>query len=214
MRDTLQVGDTIQYDQGTTRIYDASETTLVFRTKDTLVGVIWNKNEAKDLQGFQEFLDSNTSFSSVEHFVKLADITGDGEPDSCLVQVTFTGGGMFAEARIISKGEQIWYDSCGIDQFQAGFHLWCEDEESYAALMPYSTHFVAPHSFIGDKIDTSRGMFDNFRNFLEANPNDSTRWRMYFAHHDVLPVWTIGPIGNGEMIWDEKTHQFICYACE
>lgn len=214
IRDTLQVGDTIRSADGDIRLYEPTDTTFIFRVRDTLVAFITTKSEREMFKPFQAYVDTHPTLASEETHLEVIDVTGDGIPDTCISHVRFTDSTMFVNNIVNSGGAIIWRDSSTICSEGVAGSDWMADSETYAAMMPWSFHFMQRTRFVGDVIDTSVDYErDYYRNFLEGNAADSTRWRAYFAGHTIRTIWTIALVSNSDMIWDEKTHQFICYIC-
>jgi hypothetical protein len=204
-RDTLRVGDTV--DAANRRVYEITDTTLLFQKEGSLVAVIIDKRRVSEYQGFQEYLNAHKADSLFTRSVQLLDITGDGLQDSIIATISMVSDRPFITHEIFSQDRRIWYDTLGLDEELAMSLYWGGDGLSYLALKPFSAMFTAGriNAFDGGVIDTNSSEVPNFIYFHKGREE---YWRQHLRGFKGRWIWELGE-GADQFIWDEVTGKFV-----
>ena len=153
MRDTMVVGDTLEYDG--LRIYENTDSMLFFALKDTIYAAIVPKVDLEHYSNFQLFIDSNPIMNNSIIIYKICDIDMDNNSDSCISKIFLLSQGAYIENSIISNNKKIWFDSLTVTDESLAYLFW-GDYDSYIRLKPYTTYKM---------------LLDNFSDFVTDGPD-------------------------------------------
>jgi uncharacterized RDD family membrane protein YckC len=203
---SLKVGDTIDVNSG--RVYHRGDTTLQFRFNGNIVPTIVQKTETRFFRGFQTYLDTHSPESLSYHNVEMADVTGDGLEDSCVTRIVMLDSYPFIEHTVISGSRRVFYDTLTLnDPYEL---LWEGDEESYYALKPLSSMYIAEDvgsTFVGDSVS---GVDKNWSYFLAVlHPGETEKWNGYLSNYKGRWIWSLALVSNSALIWDSTASRFI-----
>jgi hypothetical protein len=202
-----RVGDTVYVAGEYVRTYGEDDTTCFFRKGGRIFRVLVHKAYL-DAPAFQDFLDQHQP-DSVEHRgVEIADVTGDGIPDSCITVIRPVSGFPFIEHIVRSSGKQVFYDTMTVDDLGGAEILW-GDETSYNVLKPYSGIFAARTvfgSFLGGQVDLSEEIT---KEFIDRHKNEEVYWIDYLGHFKGHLIWYLNLTDAGLKVWDSRSGTFI-----
>ena len=207
-RDTLGIGDTVDAEYG--RVYDATDTTLVFLRGGKKVAVIVPKISVDDFGGFQEYLSLHNPESLSVCLLQFVDVTGDGVNDSCIGRRSMTSNGVVIENRVISQGRLIWYDTLTLEDESIQALNWEGDSQSYRELLPFSRMYAGAGNgvFVGEAVDTASL---DFHNFIFFNLDRENYWRLHFGGKRVRFIWNAVVQANEPFVWDDSLGQFVIF---
>jgi hypothetical protein len=194
----------------------SSDTVAMLRYEGVPVSLTVPLDLGRAFAGFQHFLDSTRSRPSAFATVRVVDVTGDGNPDTCRAEITGVQGGILVVHRIRSRGSEIWLDTMTIDHEAAKTLFW-HDDSSYSRFGTSILYHNAARyytDFVGATVDTSAETFKNMVPVfytLERHGEEREYWQRYLSTFRGRFIEKLDLADVTPYLWDARTSRFILF---